>query len=473
MSYRLTIVLLLVAGVFPTAPLAALAAPASGPMDKAQAANEELIKQVIAGATSDKDRAIRLFEAGEPLKDDPAAQRALLTRAVEYGLKDVSEASVRAKVLAAIDMLSAQDEDNATAWLTKKLDVLRAAARAGATAEDKTQAAQQLLGALVDLANAAERARLWDKAVDWWQEVMVTAKKTRPEALPEYRSRMEWAKHFDAAARQAADLVAKLKAKDDLRTRLLLLQVQTAEQDDPHAAVKTLTPEVPEIWRTQLPLAVQKPESLSVPVCRELSRWYAGAVVKDSRTDFGRVIALRRAAAGYNRILDDKAFAASPDRKAVLGEFAAVESQLAKLGASAPRPAEIYICCDDAYDLYVNGRGVGNGWGFRTLRKFEVKLTPGDVIAVRGRDENGGRSAGLFCTVTMRDLTLPSGKDWRYSLKQPANWTTAGPGAGDRPVSVTNIAPEHKGKRFPEAPGQFMWAAEAAPMVFFKLVVPK
>lgn len=471
MPYRVSIVLLLGAGVFATAALGA--APASAPTDKARAANEELIKQVISGTSSDKERAIKLFEAGEPLKDDPAAQRALLTRAVEYGMRDVSEASVRAKVLAAIDMLSPGDEDNATSWLTKKLDVLRAGVRAGATGEDKTQAGQQLLGTLVDLAQAAERAQQWDKAVDWWQEAIAAAKKIHPDSIPEYRLRMEWAKHFDAAARQGADLVAKLKANDDLRTRVLLLQVQTGEQDDPRAALKTLTPDVPEVWRTQLPLADKKPESLSVPVCRELSRWYAGAVVKDSRTDFGRVIALRRAAAGYNRILDDKAFLASPDRKAVLAEFAAVETQLAKLGASAPRPAEIFICCDNSFDLYVNGRSVGSGWGYETLRRYEVKLTPGDVIVVRGRDEDGGRRAGLFCTVIMRDLTLPSGKDWRYSLKQTGNWTTAGPAANDRPVSLTNIAPAHKNRKFIEAPGQFMWSAEAAPMVFFKLVVPK
>ncbi len=464
--YRLSLVLVLAAGAWG-------ASPTSAPLDKAARANEELIQQIIAGLTSDTQRAIKLFEAGQPLKDDPATQTALLTRSVEYGLKDVSEAAVRAKVLAAIDILSARDKDNQAPWVAKKLDVLRAGVRAGATAEDRTQAGQQLLGALVDLAQTAERAKQWSQAADWWQEAAATAKKIRPDAQADFRSRMEWAKHYDAATKQAAELVAKLKAKEDARTRVLLLHVQTADLDDPGTAGTYLTPDVAETWRSQLPLAVQKSASLSVAACRELARWYAGPILKDCRNDFAKIVSLRRAADGFNRILDDKTFTSAPDRKAVLAELVSVEGQLSKLGVNIAKPATIFICCDDSFTLYVNGRWAGEGWGYQILRKFDVKLASGDVVAVHGRDNNGGRSAGLFCTVEMRDISLLSGKDWRYSLKSPANWAATPPGPGDRPVSLTNIAPEHKARKFPNAAGQFMWSAETAPMVCFKIVVPK
>ncbi|MCY2926041.1 MAG: hypothetical protein NT031_11485 [Planctomycetota bacterium] len=392
---------------------------------------------------------------------------------MEYGLKDVSEAAVRAKVLAAIDILAARDEEGRAGWLVKKLDVLRTAQRTGATPEDRAQAGNQLLGTVVNLAQTAEQAKQWAQAADWWQEAAATAKKIRPEAQADYRSRMEWARHFDAAAKQVAELTAKLKAKEDLVSRLLLLHVQTADLDDPGAATGNLTPDVPEIWRTQLPLARQKPDSLSIEACRELSRWYAGPVLKDCGNDFAKIVSLRRAAAGFNRILDDKTFTAAPERKAILAELGGIESQLVKLGVNVARPATIFICCDDEFTLYVNGRGVGQGWGHFNLQNFKVQLTGGDVIGVRGRDNNGGRSAGLFCTVEMRDRTLVSGKDWRCSVKAPANWAATGYAAGDRPVSVTNVAPEHKTRKFPNVPGQFMWTSELSGIVYFKLVVPK
>ena len=467
MPYRVTLVLVL--GWWAWG-----ASPASAPQDKTSLANEELIRQVLAGTTSDRERAIKLFEAGQPLKDDPPAQTALLTRAVDYGMKDVSEAAVRTKVLAAIDLLSAQDEDNRASWLTKKLDVLRAGARAGATPEDRAQAGNQLLATLSQLAQASENAKQWDKAVDWWTETATAAKKIRPDAFPEYRSRLEWAKHYAAAAHQAADLIEKLKAKEDSRARATLLFVQTAELNDPGEARKFLTPDVAETWRAQVPLASQKPDSLTVDASHELARWYAGTVLKDCRNDFARILVLRRAAAAYNRILDDKTFAAAPERKGVLAEFNGVETQLAKLGETIARPATIYICCDDDFVLYVNGHWAGEGWGYQALRKYDVKLAPGDVVAVRGRDSNGGRSAGLFCTIEMRDLYVPSGKDWRCSVKPPPpNWASVAPGPGDRPVSLTNIAPEHKNRKFPNATGQFMWSPETAPLVYFKLLIPR
>ena len=122
----------------------------------------------------------------------------------------------------------------------------------------------------MDLAQTAERAKQWSQAADWWQEAAATAKKIRPDAQADFRSRMEWAKHYDAATKQAAELVAKLKAKEDARTRVLLLHVQTADLDDPGTAGTYLTPDVAETWRSQLPLAVQKSASLSVAACREL-----------------------------------------------------------------------------------------------------------------------------------------------------------------------------------------------------------
>ena len=466
MMCRLSLVLVLAAGALG-------ASPTSAPLDKAALANEELIRQIIAGSTSDKERAIKLFEAGQPLKDDPPAQWALLTRAVEYGLKDVSEAAVRTKVLAAIDILSARDEDNRVSWLTKKLDVLRAAVRTGATAEDRAQAGGQLIGALVDLAQASEGAKQWARAADWWQDAAATAKKVRPEAQADFRSRMEWARHFDAAAKQAAELAAKLKGKEDLASRTLLLHVQTADLDDPAAATANLTPDVSEVWRRQLPLARQKPDALSIEACRELARWYAGPVLRDCRNDFAKIISLRRAAAEFNRVLDDPAFTSAPDRKALLGELTGVEDQLLKLGVNVTRPATIFICCDDEYTLYVNGRWVGQGWGHATLRSYKVQLTPGDLIAVRGRDNNAGRSAGLFCTLVMRDQSLPSGKDWRCSVKAVGNWAATAYTSADRPVSLTNVAAEHKGRKFPDVPGQFMWSTETAAFVYFKFVVPK
>ena len=59
-----------------------------------------------------------------------------------------------------------------------------------------------------------------------------------------------------------------------------------------------------------------------------------------------------------------------------------------------PESGEVQITCDDAYELFVNGRKVGEGDNWRRLNSFDITkyLTPGrNTVAVKATNKEQGR----------------------------------------------------------------------------------
>ncbi|MCC7085455.1 MAG: HEAT repeat domain-containing protein [Pirellulales bacterium] len=95
-----------------------------------------------------------------------------------------------------------------------------------------------------------------------------------------------------------------------------------------------------------------------------------------------------------------------------------------------PESGEIQITCDDAYELFVNSRKVGEGDNWRRLNSFDITkyLTPGrNTIAVKVTNKELG-SAGLAARIVAKDVggthvAYSSDKSWRTSVQEFPQWT--------------------------------------------------
>ncbi len=95
----------------------------------------------------------------------------------------------------------------------------------------------------------------------------------------------------------------------------------------------------------------------------------------------------------------------------------------------SPEQGQVAITCDDAYELYVNGRRVGVGRDWKTVNRYDITryLANGrNSIAVKAENTDGG-SAGLVALVTVRqvghtDVSYSTDERWKVSRQEQANW---------------------------------------------------
>ncbi|NLC56606.1 MAG: hypothetical protein GX774_07220 [Armatimonadetes bacterium] len=121
--------------------------------------------------------------------------------------------------------------------------------------------------------------------------------------------------------------------------------------------------------------------------------------------------------------------------------------------------ARLWITCDNAFTLYVNGKRVGAGSEWQLPKVFHLKpyLRQGrNVLAVAGRNESPG-AAGVLAegNILLADGTnvpLISSARWRAAVDPPSGWTA--PGFNDRSWAKAASLGRH-----PQAPwaGQVEW----------------
>ncbi len=95
----------------------------------------------------------------------------------------------------------------------------------------------------------------------------------------------------------------------------------------------------------------------------------------------------------------------------------------------APEEAQIDIACEDAYELYVNGRRVGSGDSWKRLDSYNVIqfLTSGtNVVAVKATKKTSG-SAGLVARVIVKQqggthVAFSTDSTWKTSLLANQHW---------------------------------------------------
>jgi putative heme-binding domain-containing protein len=97
-----------------------------------------------------------------------------------------------------------------------------------------------------------------------------------------------------------------------------------------------------------------------------------------------------------------------------------------------PQRGRVAIACDDRYELFVNGRRVGTGDDWRTMRSYDISrlLVEGrNAIAVRVENDSP-ESAGLVARVTIRetggtDVAYSTDGTWKVARRQFDNWQRA------------------------------------------------
>jgi hypothetical protein len=247
--------------------LAACAAPG-----RAQT-TRSLIADVIEGATSDTDRAIKLLAAAKLVTDEPAAMVALLSEAADYGLKAGRSSLGAQAALEALKLLAEAAPDKSDLWQARRLQVYRVRFKATA-GPAKVKAAGSLLDALLDLAARQEQEGKWTQARATYQEAHPVASALRTPLLEVVVLGRTRAAHFEKAA---ADLEAESKklaaSPANTAAREKALELLMAELDRPAEAAKLLTPEVAESWRAFVPLAAKDPNGLTEAGAGELGRW--------------------------------------------------------------------------------------------------------------------------------------------------------------------------------------------------------
>ena len=95
----------------------------------------------------------------------------------------------------------------------------------------------------------------------------------------------------------------------------------------------------------------------------------------------------------------------------------------------APTFGQVQICCDNRYELYVNGARIGEGNDWRTMDVYNVtsQLRKGrNVVAVKATNVDEG-AAGLAVRIVYQEEGSPharivSDATWRTSVQQADNW---------------------------------------------------
>jgi putative heme-binding domain-containing protein len=97
---------------------------------------------------------------------------------------------------------------------------------------------------------------------------------------------------------------------------------------------------------------------------------------------------------------------------------------------NAIESGEVQITCDNAYELYVNGRQAGEGDDWHILKSHDITklLTPGrNTVAIKAIVKNQG-NAGLAARIVIKEVggtyvAYNSDSTWRTSLQEFPNWT--------------------------------------------------
>ncbi len=169
---------------------------------------------------------------------------------------------------------------------------------------------------------------------------------------------------------------------------------------------------------------------------------------------------------------------AERDKLALAPANLSVRQALASAGVNSTgekaAQGRIFITCNNGYQLFLNGKAIGQGSNWKAPQVYPVALKTGDVMTVYAWDRaNGSRSAGLFCSVRIGGKEVPSADSrWRCSTDPGRNWLRGSALQNERLPSTRNVYAPHVNAKYRGWTGKFMWSSNTARRVVFKLVIP-
>jgi tetratricopeptide (TPR) repeat protein len=284
------------------------------------------VRQALAGAKTNPQRAKYLLNAAKVAGSDAKAQVALASKAVEFGMKSLAVAEARTVTAEALELLLAKDADRAEHWSRQRVELYRRWRQVSRDRGEKAMLGRKLLGFLISFGELCERGGKWTDAMSAYREARPIADFLRS---PEKASLTEkyLRANFFARAQKLVEGCRKTLQRDPtkLATRMALIKALVIDLNDPAAAVKFLNADVDETWRSYVSLAAKPAEQLTPPIAKELGDWYR--TLSDKAKSYSKANTLARARDYYRQAL-----VANPNNLTVKIALDKVEKALAALG---------------------------------------------------------------------------------------------------------------------------------------------
>lgn len=263
---------------------------------------DKLVEQLTAQAKTNPERVALLSKAADAARDD-VTKAALLEKTVEYGLKALGDANTRPLVEKALEILPRISPDKVDVYHTQQVELYRAW-QASAKPEEKADISYKYASALIAVARGHEDERRWKEARSAYQTAASTAQSLKLTQLAqEAGDGANRAAEMDAARQKADGLIKTLeKNPDDAKTRLELVETLVVALDEPNEAARHINGDLPEAWRTYVPLAAETGDANDRGVCKEVGDWYY-KVLEPKAQRFAKLNMESRAEAWYQRVL--------------------------------------------------------------------------------------------------------------------------------------------------------------------------
>jgi len=205
---------------------------------------------------------------------------------------------------------------------------------AQARGEERPKAAESVIGAYRDLAQAQEDAGDADAAIASLRQALILAGSIRAESRPALQTQLADLVGRTQTARQLASLKAKLEASpQNLALRKELVRTCLVDLDDPAQAAAFVDDSLDPPARKYVPAAARGVEAAPELACLELADWYRGLVL-EARTSAAKAAVLGRARDYYTRFLALHTIQDAA-RAAAAQALKKVEDDLATLGPAA------------------------------------------------------------------------------------------------------------------------------------------
>ncbi len=285
-----------------TAPLvcAAFGAPES------QKDIDNLVRDILSGATGNAESARRLYMAASKIQGDAETKELLLEKAVEYSVDRGGSRGVFAIAEKSLDMMSELRSDGKLELIEKRCQLYEKWYRLCSRRKERREIGQKWLGSEIDLGQAYTADKQWSNAVRKYRRAGMLAKSLGDtytlEILQEHIRRVSRMQQIQAKVQNLQRALKKNPDKVNLRENIIMTYV--AELNDPASALKYLRNGIDEVLATYVPLAAKDKSQLSESVCLELGRWYYKTLYKEAHWPGSRAAILRRAHDYYTRYLE-------------------------------------------------------------------------------------------------------------------------------------------------------------------------
>ena len=312
--------------------LTATALPAEEAADTFNSLYGDEMKRALAtpGTGDDLALAAKLLRAARQAETEPGLVPLLCGKAYELAVKDPSGYP---SALAAMRLLAAKVPAMKVQALVWSVAV-RQRQYGQARGEDRAKAADALIDAHRQLAQAQDEAGDGDAAAASLRQALLVAASNRPEARPAIQAQLADMVARNQSARQLAALKARVEANPkDAASRKELVRMCLVDLDDPAQAASFVDEGLDASLRRYVPAAARGVDAAPELACVELGDWYRN-LVDQATTSAAKAAVLTRARAYYNRFLTLHT-AEDPARGAAAAALKKVEDDLAALGPAA------------------------------------------------------------------------------------------------------------------------------------------